>query len=452
MTEATDLRDVRASGMCIACGACCAADPSVSLELSPEWQIYQPASNGGMQAAGVCPAIAVDYQRLHQFVFATAPMSPLGLIKAIYLAQSTDAERNKRASSGGLIKEAIRYLLSADIADGVISIVHITGLEYEPRLIRSVEEVDRLPGSIYHNINLQATISLLERYDERIALVAIPCQLEGVYNYLSRLRPELRKRLVFTIGLLCAWQYSRHSLRAIATYLNLDPDGLTDVAFRGGDQIGKLRLQFAPNQEVQVDRRANLKYQVAFDRYFNTTRCFVCINHTNFLADLVVGDSWMQSTRFTKTGISIAIARSDSGARAMCAMQQRGQIAVHQITDKELIESEGEALVYGEFAYPFSDLLRTQGMHTPILHGPNSGYGRILRAEKLAAFYLELSTRRTLMAQGRYPALFWRKLLREGHKMAQRYLRWFINRVLRLKVLTGQDRSLCRDELKTKFR
>lgn len=136
----------------------------------------------------------------------------------------------------------------------------------------------------------------------------------------------------------------------------------------------------------------------------------------------------------------------------MCAMQQRGQIAVHQITDKELIESEGEALVYGEFAYPFSDLLRTQGMHTPILHGPNSGYGRILRAEKLAAFYLELSTRRTLMAQGRYPALFWRKLLREGHKMAQRYLRWFINRVLRLKVLTGQDRSLCRDELKTKFR
>ena len=82
MTEATDLRDVRASGMCIACGACCAADPSVSLELSPEWQIYQPASNGGMQAAGVCPAIAVDYQRLHQFVFATAPMSPLGLIKA----------------------------------------------------------------------------------------------------------------------------------------------------------------------------------------------------------------------------------------------------------------------------------------------------------------------------------------------------------------------------------
>ncbi|ESQ07857.1 MAG: hypothetical protein N838_22905 [Thiohalocapsa sp. PB-PSB1] len=357
MTEATDLRDVRASGMCIACGACCAADPSVSLELSPEWQIYQPASNGGMQAAGVCPAIAVDYQRLHQFVFATAPMSPLGLIKAIYLAQSTDAERNKRASSGGLIKEAIRYLLSADIADGVISIVHITGLEYEPRLIRSVEEVDRLPGSIYHNINLQATISLLERYDERIALVAIPCQLEGVYNYLSRLRPELRKRLVFTIGLLCAWQYSRHSLRAIATYLNLDPDGLTDVAFRGGDQIGKLRLQFAPNQEVQVDRRANLKYQVAFDRYFNTPRCFVCINHTNFLADLVVGDSWMQSTRFTKTGISIAIARSDSGARAMCAMQQRGQIAVHQITDKELIESEGEALVP---RYAYAHLARTQ--------------------------------------------------------------------------------------------
>lgn len=452
MPDATNLDDVKSSGMCIACGACCAADPSISLKLNDARQIYEPASAGGPLAATVCPSIEVDYEELHRFVFGTGATGPLGVIRAVYLAQSTDAERNRKASSGGLIKEAIRYLLSSGIAEGVISIVHKRGLEYEPSIIRSPTDVDTLPGSIYHNINLQSAISLIEQHDARLALVAIPCQLEGVYNYIAKIRPELRKRIVFTIGLLCAWQYTRHSIRAIATYSGLEHREITDVAFRGGDMIGKLRLQLGPRREVRIDRRASLNYQVAFDRYFNTPRCFVCINHTNFFADLVVGDSWMQSTRFTKTGVSIAVARSANGLRAIQEMQERGQIVSHEIGEKELLESEGESLVYGEFAYAFSALLRKLGEHAPHLQGPNQGCGRVSPQTAVIKFYDELMLRRKLMMQGRYRALWWRKMFLEGHKITRRYLTWFISRALRLKAITGRDRDLSREELKAKFR
>ena len=53
-----------------------------------------------------------------------------------------------------------------------------------------------------------------------------------------------------------------------------------------------------------VSRRVDFGYQVAFDRLFNTPRCHLCVNHSNFLADIVVGDAWLPSTVFTKTGVS----------------------------------------------------------------------------------------------------------------------------------------------------
>ena len=452
MTATQDLRAVIDSGMCIACGACCAADRSLSLSLDPERQIYQPTGVGAAEAASVCPAIEVDYEALHDFVFDRPATGPLGLIDSVFLAQSTDEGRNRRASSGGLIKEVIRYLLASDTVDGVISIAHDEGLEYPARLIRAPDEVDLLPGSIYHNINLQSALDLIESEDKRLGLVAIPCQLEGIYNYISKRRPGLRQRVVFSVGLICAWQYTRHSIQAMARYEGVDPETISDVSYRGGDMIGKLRLQIGQQKELEIDRRSSLNYQIAFDRYFNTPRCNVCVNHLNFLADLVVGDSWIQSTRFSRTGISIALARTNAATDALLDMQKRGQVVVHQVSEEELIESEGESLVFGEFAYSFADYLRSRGLHAPRLRGPNRGYGKPKAIHEIASFHRKLSRRQRLMAQGRYRTIWWRKVLLEGHRILFRYLRWFVNRALRLKRLTGRDRRLDRDELMAKFR
>ena len=449
---ADSLAGVIESGMCVACGACCAADPSVALALAPARQIFQPTSTGGVAAASVCPSIEVDYADLQEFVFGQRDSGPLGLVDSIHLAQSTDEARNRNASSGGLIKEAIRYLLESGTTGGVISIAHDQGLEYRARIIRDPQEIDSLPGSIYHNINLESALALIEANDEPLGVVAIPCQLEGIYKYVSTCKPHVKERIAFTIGLLCAWQYSRHSIAAISAYSGVDPALLSDVAYRGGDMIGKLRLRLGDGREHSIDRRANLNYQIAFDRYFNTPRCNVCVNHTNFLADLVVGDSWMQSTRFTRTGISIAIARTPRATAALRDMERNHQIVLHQVGEKELIESEGESLVYGEFAYAFADLLREEGLHAPELRGPNRGRGRQAPRSVVAAYLAELRVREELMAKGRYWAIWRRKLLREGHRIAMRYLKWFINRALKLKSLTGRDRDLDRSELSGKFR
>lgn len=441
------LEGVISSGMCIGCGACAAADKSVELGLNYERQIIEPTSHGNKNAAKVCPSISVDYEELEQFIFSKKSTGPVGIVDSVYLAQSTTEQRNNLASSGGLIKEVIAYLLDSNTVEGVVTIKHEKGLDYTGQILTSSSQVDELPCSIYHNISYEDVFSLIEKTDKKLGVVALPCQLEGVYNYIHKLKPELKHRVVFTIGLLCAWQYTRHSINAMGTYSRFDPSEVADVSYRGGGPIGKLKIKLIDDRIVKIDRRANINYQIAFDRYFNTPRCHVCVNHTNFLADLVVGDSWMQSTRFTKTGISIVIGRSKVATDLLRKMELSNRLVLHEVSEQELTESEGDSLVNSSFAYSLIDWLVKNDTHVPRMKGPNHKWSKKIPEEIIEKYQKNLSSRQKLIFKRAYKEIWWRKILMDGHKMSLRYLKWFVNRVLRLKKLTGKDKHLKRADL-----
>ena len=108
MNITNSLQGVIDSGMCIGCGACEMVDTSVRVSLNPKRLIFEPETAGGEQAASVCPAVAVDYEGLQKYLFPGQSIGPYGVVRSVHLSQSTNNERNMKASSGGLIKELLR--------------------------------------------------------------------------------------------------------------------------------------------------------------------------------------------------------------------------------------------------------------------------------------------------------------------------------------------------------
>ena len=445
MNVSTDLSGVINSGMCIGCGACEMADSSVRVTLNPSKLIYEPDTAGGSAAAGVCPAVAVDYDGLHSYLFPGDPVGPFGVVRSVHLSQSTNRDRNVAASSGGLIKELLRSVLESGDVDAVIALDHVEGIEFAARLVRTVEDVDTLPGSIYHNLKQTPALELLKNTEGRLAVVAIPCQLEGLYSWVRTCEPQLRDRIVLTVGLLCGWQYSHHSINAMGEYLGYDPGDITDISYRGGGPVGKLTVTTTSGQTYTASRRVDFGYQVAFDRHFNTPRCHVCINHSNFLADLVVGDAWLPSTVFTKTGISLVICRTRFAETLLARLVDRGSCVSIEVGEDEIRESQTERVVFGEFAYAYADFLRSQGIHTPTLHGPNKGHGTPKPRRQVARFHRELVRKQGLMAARRYRYMKLRKATLELRGYLMRYVRWFMVRILRVKSLSGQRREIPRE-------
>jgi len=436
-----DLSGVIASGMCIGCGACVHADRSLRLVFNQRTQMFEPSGPGGPQAAAVCPAVGVDFDFLHRRIFGDAALTPLGVVHAVMLAQSTDHERNLRASSGGLIRELLIELLGREDVDGAIALDHVGGLRFEPRLITRPQEVDGLPGSICHALAFDKALELLSANAGRFVLVAIPCQLEGIYSYVYRLRPELAGRIRFTIGLLCGWQYTHHALRAICQFKGIDFDRIEHIAFRGGGPVGRLRIR-TPEGQWQINRRVDFAYQVAFDRSFNIPRCHLCINHSNFLAEIVVGDAWLPSTLRSSTGVSLVICRTPQAAELMQTLKRRGRVRVAEVTLEEVVESQTRRVAYGDFSYAYAKYLRKIGAHCPEMVGPNRGAARLWPERAVRRFHGALCRKLALQRQGRYRRLYWRKLTLEIGPFLYRYLRWFCVRVLKIKSLLRMRREV----------
>ena len=442
-----DLTPVLEGAMCIGCGACTAIEPGLQLELDERNQIWQPSGPGGPAAASVCPAIAVDFEGLHDYIFPGRDVTPLGVVEKVFLAQSTDSERNLAASSGGLIKELILRLMSEDEVDGVIALAEVSGLTFEPRLLRDPADVDLLPGSIYHHVPFDRALSILEENEGKFVLVAIPCQLEGIFTYIRQVRPDLRDRVHTTIGLLCGWLYSHHALRAICRYKGIDFDSIRRVSYRGGGPVGKLRISTAGG-ETAISRRIDFGYQVAFDRSFNTTRCHLCVNHGNFLADLVVGDAWLPSTVMTRTGISLVICRRAGSADLLDELQAGGRIECTEVSGDEIVESQTRRMVYGDMAYAYGDYLRERGEHAPLMEGPNRPVAELISRRRVERFHRELMAKLRLQHSRKYRLLWWRKATLGAPAMLRRYATWFFVRVVRIKSILGRREEVPRDKTK----
>jgi len=442
-----NLQDVIDNDWCIGCGACSHAEPDINVTLDPVKLMYQPDRPGGERAASVCPGVGVDYEGLQRWLFPSSEPTAYGVVEKVVLAQSTNEERNLAASSGGLIKELMRHYLALDEVDGIISLSQIKGLEFGQRIITEIDQVDQLPGSIYHNLSQPETLTLLRENEGRYVVVAIPCQLEGIYSYIQQYEPELKHKIHSTIGLLCGWQFNHHALHALGSYKNFDANDITDVKYRGGGPIGKLRISTS-TKDLAIGRRVDFGYQVAFDRSFNLARCHVCVNHSNYLADLVVGDAWLPSTVTTRSGVSMIVCRSQVAIDAMDALEATGQIVTAPAATGEILESQKRRIVYGDFAYAYAEYLAEIGKPVPVIIGPNRAEAKLSKRKEVEKFHKEFTRKVELQRAGRYRFLFWRKATVELPRHLQKYINWFFVRVLKIKSILGKRDELDSDLLK----
>ncbi|MCK4982245.1 MAG: Coenzyme F420 hydrogenase/dehydrogenase, beta subunit C-terminal domain [Victivallaceae bacterium] len=379
--------------------------------------------------------------------FGKQPDSPLGNTDKIFLAQNKDREINLKASSGGVIKAVLTHLFSTGEINAVISIKHKAGLDYSPELIGNINEINELPDSIYHNINYSNAFQLLREISGNIAIVAIPCQFDGLFKFIEQCEPHLKNKIKLTIGLMCGWTYSHHSLRAICEYKGIDFEQIDDVSYRGNGPVGKLIIRTKDGSVTKVNRRIDLHYAAAFDRSFNIPRCHYCINHGNFLADLVVGDAWLPCTVKTKTGISLVISRTTKSTEYLMQLETQEILTLIESSEDDVIESQTPRVVFGNYSYPFAELTRNSGRFAPQFSGPNGEATTPVSNKILEKFGQRIEIKRKMQKSGKYNKLLIYKYTHEFRPFLYRYIRWFFVRILKIKSITGSRKEISSEKV-----
>lgn len=411
------------------------------MTLSADNRCFEPDGAGNAAAAAVCPSIEVDYVALHAWRFPGRTVSDHGVVEKVLLAQSVDGERNRRASSGGMIKELLIALLARADIDGAIVLAAQGGVAFAPVLIRDATAIDSLPGSVYHSVPFDETFRLLRENAGRFVVVGIPCQLEGLFSYLKQQAPELAPRVAFTIGIICGWLYTHRALDAMRAYKGIVAP-IKAIAYRGDGPVGPLTIDDADGKQWRINRRTDPDYMVAFDRSFNINRCHVCVNHVNWLADIAVGDAWLARTTGTTHGVSIVVARTAMASALLEDLGAAGRVRTAPGSVADIIESQSRGLVFGDAAYAYRELLRSEERFVPNLDGPNRASANLAPRTSLQRFDAELTRKAALQTAGAYRRLWWRKLWLDFWHYALRLVikRW--RRGRRAHTSDGQGRGL----------
>lgn len=341
-----NVQHVYDDGLCMQCGTCVGVCPTGSVSLTWDQRVghrlrvdEQSCTDCG-RCHDACPGPGLDFSPGAWWRERNegAPYEDfLGPWRSLWFGWSADPVTRHLGSSGGVATMLMQAALESGAVDAVVAVRTSAAnpLEAEGVLCRSPAEVAACRGSKYNVVAINTVLrSILER-PGRYALVGLPCHIQGL-RLAQRCSRRLRERVVLALGIFCGLTQEPRATAVLARQAGLDPAELRDVSYRGPGWPGGMRL---------ADRQGTVRrqdYADYIDRQFMALvppRCRVCPDALAELADVSVGDTWLD--RFAGSdGVSDVITRTPAGERLLEAAA--GSLVLQAATPQETIASQEE--------------------------------------------------------------------------------------------------------------
>lgn len=384
-----DVRNVEKTvvkqGFCCSCGTCKYICPNhnISFHRDPVTYEWTPSvldtdkclhCNADKNCLSVCPMCVKDYQ-----AYGSDSANPFGAIHSLYTGFSTVRNLRHSASSGALVRCLCRHLLDQKLADGIVALKQYNGLEYNAHCYRTAEELKTMPNSIYHSVSFSRAIKLIKEFHGTLAIVALPCQLMGIEQFLEKPQnARYREKLILKIGLICGYSRPRENIFA---YAALHHERLKDIQYRTGGRYRKTLLNGKFHDKAKMNRRQKLIDQMLLQDHFTVRKaCAVCTNHLAFSADIAVGDAWLGKYRTDSLGSNIIVCRNEKADRFI---KNLPDFKLYQETPAALIESQGREYACNAIAYAVTGYIEKSGSTVPNNSGNKSSY-RLTRRDEFS--------------------------------------------------------------------
>lgn len=354
------LKQVIESGCCVGCGICSAAtNGDIPIKLN-EFGVYQADVSSidkvGMgnleKAAFACPFTneGPNEDNIRDMFYSDlASDSRIGAYDRLWVGRVSCPNMREKVTSGGIITwlacrllemgevDQIAHVKSADKDDGIL---------FDFAISRTPEQVLEGAKSRYYPVQMGDVIREIETSSCRTLLIALPCFLKG-FRSLQLVSPKLKKRVIYTVGLVCGHLKSTGFAESMASQLGILPNELKTVDFRiknpkstaedyGFSAQGASETRFSPTKKLMGSN-----WGLNFFRY---PACDVCDDVFAECADFVVGDAWLPKYSHDGLGHSIILSRSRKLSNMLIKGEEDGQVVLHDATPDELSRSQAGGL------------------------------------------------------------------------------------------------------------
>ena len=310
---------------CTGCAACVTICPTNVFDYADERPVEArpEACVQCVLCADVCPVLRPADKDLPELLELHAPVIEEGFGPYSYgfYTRATDPEIRAHAQDGGMVSALLLHQMETGKLRGAIlgDVDPVNKQIGRQKLALTREDVLSCAASRYtFSPNTLALIEARERDVHPIAVVGVPCQVNGIrLQQHSSIRLSManwcRANIPLVIGLFCSEAFTHESLKKLGEMLNVDPLRIANINIKG-----KVIVRLDTGEVLSVSLK---KY-----REFARAACLYCLDYGAEAADICGGGVGLD-------GWTLTLVRTEAGHRALQAAIAAGAIETRPLED-----------------------------------------------------------------------------------------------------------------------
>ena len=350
------IREVVENDHCIGCGLCVYICPNKAIEM--KWNEYGfliPELADTCDSKGdcidVCPFNPKPQEELKTenelaqiyLKDATQFQMKIGKFNNIYAGYSN--EFRLTSSAGGVATYIFTELIERKIVDHVFSVKESnrTGVYYEYNISNNKEELFSASKTKYFPVTLSTVMNKIHELEGKVAIVGVGCFIKAI-RLAQYKEPWLKEKIPILIGIICGGVKGRFFTEYLADNAGVEVPNIKKPQFRIKDFNSTAADYSFGCYDKKENKEKYLKMRFVGDMWgtglFKANSCDFCDDVTTELADISLGDAWLQPFSNDGKGTNVIVTRSLIADKLIQEGIKNGKLKVEQLSLKRFLSSQ----------------------------------------------------------------------------------------------------------------
>lgn len=354
------------NNLCVGCGICISESKSSKMEINKDGFLVPKLDNSFSESAiNLCPFNpAPEPEVKDEDVLANLFLKDavnfdkrIGKYSGIYVGYSPNFQEN--SSSGGIATHIFSELLKRKIVNHLFIVKEVNG-SYAYQWFNDCKEIQEISKTRYIPVTLEKLFLEIDAKDGFVAVSGVACfvkaiRLKQYYN------PKYKQKIKFVVGIICGGLKSTFFTDYLAQKSGIY-DSYRNQDYRIKDfNSNALDYSFGAYNSKNVFK--SVKMNSIGDMWgtglFKANACDFCDDVTTELADISLGDAWIDPYQSDGRGTSIVICRSKNSSSLVESLRISDELLLNNLDIKLLKVSQGGSFRHRQMALKFRlDLLK----------------------------------------------------------------------------------------------
>lgn len=357
----TTISDIVKCGLCTGCGVCTSES---SGDYKMQWNedgfiVPKTLKEDCTEAIRVCPfnpspeAEVQDEDVLAKSFLLSADKFDvhIGRFKGTYIGYSDEFRTS--SSSGGLATYVFQYLLQNKIVDHIYTVKEVNG-SYEYQLLSDIGDITQISKTRYIPVTLDQLFENIDSIRGTIAVSGVACFLKAI-RLKQHYHPELKTKIPFLVGIICGGWKSRFFSDFLAQSAGVEGEYFRQE-YRMKDATS-LSSDYSFGAFDIENRFHQMKMRTVGDMWgtglFKSKACEFCTDVLSELADISLGDAWLDKYRKDGLGNSIVITRTSLADNIIQEGMENGKLSIAHVGEEDIIRSQSSSFSHRQDAMKF---------------------------------------------------------------------------------------------------